>query len=111
MMSGGIVAQPDALAQSGQQFDAAADDLHAVARQLADRLAGLGDFWGDDQFGQAFARKYTGPVDKWMSFAGVASNDGLPGLASAVAGWAQAYQDGMQQETAAVTPLYNSVAT
>jgi uncharacterized protein YukE len=109
-MSTGISADPSALAQSGQQFNAAADDLHAVAEQLAATLAGLGNFWGSDTFGQNFAQKYVGPTDKWMSFAGVASNDGLPAVSDAVNNWAQAYQDGMQHESDAVTPLYNSVA-
>jgi hypothetical protein len=95
----GIRADTGALAQAGQQYGAAADELLAVAQGLAARLAGLGNFWGDDQFGQDFAAKYVGPTDKWMSFAGVAGGQGLPSIADSVGSWTQAYQDGMEQES------------
>jgi uncharacterized protein YukE len=97
----GIQADTNALSQAGQQYTAAADELRTVAQNLAGRLAGLGNFWGGDQFGQDFAAKYVGPVDKWMSFAGVASGQGLPSIADSVGSWAQAYQNGMQQESQA----------
>jgi uncharacterized protein YukE len=99
MAYNGIQANTDALAQAGQQYSAAADELRTVAQNLADRLAGLGNFWGGDQFGQDFAAKYVGPTDKWMSFAGVASGQGLPSIADSVGSWAQAYQTGMEQES------------
>jgi hypothetical protein len=104
----GIQADPDALAQAGQQYSAVADELRTVAQNLAGQLAGLGNFWGGDQFGQEFAGKYVGPVEKWMSFAGVASGQGLPSVADGVASWAQAYQDGMQQESQAASSVAGS---
>lgn len=100
-----IQADPETLAQAGQQYNAAADELRGVARNLADRLAGLGAFWGGDAFGQNFAAKYVGPTDKWMSFAGVAGGQGLPGIADSVGSWAQAYETGMQQEAQAASSV------
>lgn len=106
----GIQADTTALDQAGQQYNAAAEELHAVGQSLADRLAGLGNFWGSDQFGQEFAGKYVGPCDKWMSFAGVASGQGLPSIADSVNSWAQAYQSGMDQESQAAQSIADAAS-
>ena len=97
-MAGGINADISSLAQTGGQFGAAADQLQAIAEQLGATLDGLGDFWGGDDVGTAFAGKYVGPRDVWMSQAGVAGGQGLPAVSDTVNSWAQLYSDRVQNE-------------
>ena len=66
MAADGVTADPAALDQAGQQFDAVAQQLGQVNETLSGTLAGLGNFWGNDEFGQEFSGKYVGPAQTWL---------------------------------------------
>lgn len=50
-----LLLDPDALRRAAVRFAGAGDDLDAAARRLRDGLAALGDVYGDDEAGLAFA--------------------------------------------------------
>jgi uncharacterized protein YukE len=64
---------PDTLRSAGQSFGEIGKDFTSAAKQLKSTLDGLGEFWGGDSFGEAFAIVYQ-PVkegfDQSMPFLG-----------------------------------------
>ena len=108
-MAGGINADISSLARTGGQFGAAADQLHGIGEQLDAALAGLGAFWGGDAVGTAFASKYIGPRDVWLSQAGVAGDQGLPAVSDTVNSWARLYSDRVQSEADTMSAFSGTV--
>jgi hypothetical protein len=101
MAGDGVTADPAALDLAGQQFDVVAQALDQVNQTLSGTLDGLGNFWGNDELGQAFSGKYVGPAQTWLDQTSVATGDGLPGIASTTQSWARTYQNAADNEQSA----------
>jgi uncharacterized protein YukE len=63
---------PDRLAKNAPQVRAFSDQMRQVLSQLESRMNELGDCWGDDPMGKAFAQQYLTPRDQMI--------DGLKGI-------------------------------
>ncbi|SDD20580.1 WXG100 family type VII secretion target [Actinokineospora iranica] len=69
------------LADHAGQFDGLAEQVAAVHRELADRLAAAGQCWGADEIGLSFAATHTAPADSTLG--GI---EALPGRLGDVGG-------------------------
>jgi uncharacterized protein YukE len=67
-----LAVDPDALAKNAPHVRAFSDQMRNVVTRLQGRLDSLGDCWGDDPMGKAFATNYLNPRDQMF--------DGLSGL-------------------------------
>ena len=109
MTDNGVTADLDGMNQSAQQFQQIADATAQLGTTLANALEGLGNFGGSDATGQAFAQKYTPAVTTWMSQAGVAGYEGLPGIADTVTAWTRTYDDAVQSEQTGASALKSEI--
>ncbi|MGW3118217.1 WXG100 family type VII secretion target [Streptomyces sp. NPDC001107] len=72
MSSDYFAVDPDRLAKNAPQVRAFSDQMRQVLGQLESRMNELGDCWGDDPMGKAFAQQYLTPRDQMI--------DGLKGI-------------------------------
>ncbi|WP_030935805.1 WXG100 family type VII secretion target [Streptomyces sp. NRRL S-646] len=72
MSSDYFAVDPDGLAKNAPQVRAFSDQMRQVLSQLESRMNELGDCWGDDPMGKAFAQQYLTPRDQMI--------DGLKGI-------------------------------
>jgi uncharacterized protein YukE len=73
-MSDYFAVDPEGLAKNAPNVRAFSDQLLGVVSRLQSGLASLGECWGDDPMGQAFAAQYLRPRDEMF--------DGLNGIVS-----------------------------
>ncbi|MGW6912131.1 WXG100 family type VII secretion target [Streptomyces sp. NPDC054940] len=72
MSSNYFAVDPDALAKNAPNVRAYSDQMRQLVNRLESRLNELGDCWGDDSMGKAFAEQYVTPRKDMV--------DGLKGL-------------------------------
>ncbi|NUR01124.1 MAG: WXG100 family type VII secretion target [Streptomyces sp.] len=66
MSSDYFAVDPDRLAKNAPQVRAFSDQMRQVLSQLESRMNELGDCWGDDPMGKAFAQQYLTPRDQMV---------------------------------------------
>ncbi|MFF4799266.1 WXG100 family type VII secretion target [Streptomyces sp. NPDC001351] len=66
MSSDYFAVDPDRLAKNAPQVRAFSDQMRQVLSQLETRMNELGDCWGDDPMGKAFAEQYVTPRDQMV---------------------------------------------
>ncbi len=62
--------QPEQVQGAGPAFSTASADVQGAVGQLQSALAGLGNFWGDDEQGAQFAAGYQPQAEKVQLAAG-----------------------------------------
>lgn len=87
----GFEVLPAALTGAAGTFDAEAESITQAAAMLQQRLAGLGNCWGDDPVGQRFAAGY-GPAVTTVQGNIAALSVGLNRIAAALRAVAESYQ-------------------
>ncbi|KUN92550.1 WXG100 family type VII secretion target [Streptomyces caeruleatus] len=67
MSSDYFAVDPEGLAKNAPNMRAYSDQMRQVLTRLQSRLNELGDCWGDDPMGKAFAEQYLTPRDQMFS--------------------------------------------
>lgn len=92
-MAEGFRADAERLAGRAGEFADLAERSGAIHRELADRLAAVGECWGADRVGESFAAAHLGPAEATLGELGA-----LPGRLDDVGGrfadTARGYADG-----------------
>jgi uncharacterized protein YukE len=91
---------PDGLAKNAPNVRAYSDQMRQVVTRLQSRLDELGDCWGDDPMGKAFAEQYLTPRDQMISgLQGIV--DVLDSTADGLETMAKGFHQTEEQNTAA----------
>ncbi|MBC6448438.1 WXG100 family type VII secretion target [Actinokineospora xionganensis] len=69
-MTEGFRVSADELAANAGQFAGLAERVDTIHRDLADRLAALGECWGADAIGQSFGAVHAVPADEALTALG-----------------------------------------